>query len=397
MEKDKNSVTSSPLVTVAVVSFCQRHLLNDCLQSVFSQDYDNIELIICDDASCDFDCDEVMQYIQEHKSENIRNIVIYKHESNVGTVKNCQKAFELSQGQYLKFQAGDDMLAEDDVLSKMVHVFEKERVNLIFSRARGCLHDGTLTANLYPSDDAFDMASRCNAEELFELIGTRCWGEFVNAPAAFWRKSFLEQMGGFDLSFKYTEDWPMWLKVCASGECPKYVDVVTVLYRYGGISNSQNEQNIFLGKEHYMESARMLREKALPRMRERHSLWACLKCLQATKSIEERVTQEIYWASWGFSSKLFWKLKNVPFSFLSFLIKCNRGVFTIKVGKCLIWTVLFGILYQFDIEISHLFLLKPVWAGLFIFWIMVSLCLCLLRAFAESFQLVSVLKRGIQR
>lgn len=383
-----------PLVSVALVTFRQRHLLNACLESIFSQDYPNIELIICDDASCDFYIDEVSAYIKKEKSENIKNIILYKHPNNVGTVNNCQKAFELSKGTYLKLQAGDDMFASDDSLSSMVDIFEREKVNLIFSRARGCQYNGELTNNLYPTDAAFDMASHATAEELFELIGTRCWGMFVNAPAVFWRRSFLEKMGGFDLSFRFTEDWPMWLKVCASGEKPRYVDRVTVLYRYGGISNSQPAQNRVLAEAHYKESARMLRELALPRLKEKHSKWACLKCIQAAKSIEERATYEINWSTWNFFEKLWWKIRNIPFFLLSFVIQAVRDGIHIPITYTALSCAILLLLYYYNVSIY------PTWNNRVIWGISLSVCglvlfvKLLLRLFVSGLSLLSYLKKN---
>lgn len=124
--KIKKIEEQKPLFTVALVTFCQRHLLEDCLDSIFNQDYDNIELIVCDDCSCDFDPDDVRNYIDENKSENIKNVVIFKHEHNVGTVKNCQKAFELSNGAYFKLQAGDDVFFGENVLSTIYREFQKK-------------------------------------------------------------------------------------------------------------------------------------------------------------------------------------------------------------------------------------------------------------------------------
>ena len=385
----------SPLVTIALVTFRQRHLLNACLESVFSQNYPNIELIICDDASCDFDIDEVSAYIEENKKDNIKNVIIYKHPRNVGTVRNCQKAFELSNGVYLKLQAGDDMLASDESLSSMVEIFERERVNLIFSRARGCQYNGEPTNDLYPADAAFNMACQANAEELFELIGTRCWGMFVNAPAVFWRRSFLKEMGGFDLNFQYTEDWPMWLKVCASGERPKYVDQVTVLYRYGGISNSQPIQNASLAEARYRESARMLRELALPRLKEKHSKWACMKCIQAAKSIEERSTYELYWDNWNFFERLCWKVRNLPFFLLSFVIQAVRDGIHIPVTNVALGSFVVLLLYHFNVSLYFSWNSRVIWAILLTLLLTVLLIRFMLRTFVGTLSFLSHFKKKL--
>lgn len=394
MSAEKRS-KQPPLITIALVTFRQRHLLNASLKSIFSQDYPNIELVICDDASCDFDIDEVSLYIENNKSDNIKNVIVYKHPHNVGTVQNCQKAFELSSGIYLKLQAGDDMFASDTAVSSMVEIFEREHVNLIFSRARGCQYDGQLTDNLYPSDTAFNMARQADPEELFELISTRCWGIFVNAPAVFWRRAFLEKMGGFDLNYQYTEDWPMWLKVCASGERPRYVDQVTVLYRYGGISNNQPIQNARLAEKHYKESARMLRELALPRLREKHSKWACMKCIQAAKSIEERATYEAHWADWNLLERICWKVKNIPFFLLSFVIQAVRDGIHIPVTNVTLGCFVILLLHYWNVSLYPTWNSRAIWAILLTILLAILIMKLLLRAFAGTLSFLSYIKKKL--
>ena len=72
----------APLFSIVVLTYLQRHLLNDCLDSVFEQDYPNIELVVCDDCSADFDPEEVRAYIDEHKEENIKKVTVYKQPQN---------------------------------------------------------------------------------------------------------------------------------------------------------------------------------------------------------------------------------------------------------------------------------------------------------------------------
>ena len=46
------TVTSEkPLFSIAIISFNQRNLIEDCIRSILQQTYDNIELIVCDDNS----------------------------------------------------------------------------------------------------------------------------------------------------------------------------------------------------------------------------------------------------------------------------------------------------------------------------------------------------------
>ena len=387
--------TNIPLFTVALVTYRQRHLLNDCLQSVFRQDYGNIELIICDDHSCDFDREEVLAYIQEHKGPNITAVQVYQHEQNVGTVQNCQKAFELSHGVYLKLQAGDDMLAEEDTLTDMAELFQKKNCKLIFSRARGCTYEGEKTDDLYPSEAAFKQAEKCDAEGLFELIGTACWGKYVNAPAVFWKREFLEQMGGFDTSYQYTEDWPMWLRVCETGECPCYVDKVTVLYRYGGISNSQPEQNLLMAKAHYRESARMLREIAVPNFQRTGNKQAYLRAIVAAKEIEGRATSEVDWKTFGLRQKMAWKLRNISFYWQIFVLKSQMGNIYYPLKKLVLWDLCILLLFHFKSFGLFPWDMSEVWAVVLLCSWAITLLQACKRIAAEGIHCLALFRKGV--
>ena len=341
-----------PLFSVALVTFEQRRFLNQCLESVFSQDYGRIELIVCDDFSADFDVFEVRRYIEENKTPNIVNVIVYQQPGNVGTCANCQKAFELSSGDYVKFFAGDDLLASPKALSSMAAYLKYPSNGLVFSRARGMTHDGEKTNNLYPDDASFALAQSSDARHLFELYATHCWGKFFFAPSSYWRRDLLEEMGGFDLTYKYTEDWPIFMRVCERGITPQYIDEVTLFYRYGGISNTQDESRFEQARVHYMESSAILLECALPVLKKDYPYMSRICCWYAAKSLEARCVHEIDWMRiWDLPQRIAWILRHIPFFAVgTFLAACGGRIYpSLKIPAALCaaaWCVMY-----FDIVI----------------------------------------------
>lgn len=357
--------TNDELFSIAVVTFQQRHLLEDCLDSIFEQDYPNIELIVCDDESCDFDVEDVKNYIDEKKQENIKNVIVYKQPLNVGTTANCQKAFELSGGIYFKLQAGDDMLREKDVLTKMAVHFKTSSARIIATYAQACTYEGVLLQAFYPPGDNFMKAVNASPAQLFEYIGTQPWGAFVCAPAVFWRRELLEEMGGFDLSYKFTEDWPMWLRLCQKGIKIHYVGEVTTIYRYGGISNNQSDLNKTLGRAHYLECIRLLKEISWPKLQKEHSLFSRLRCWHSIKSIESRIINEAYWSNWNFCQKAAWKIKNSPFFILSNLFHIRVAGIKVNKKPAIVLTFLFLFLFYFEVPMVGLPFSQYIWAFCF--------------------------------
>ncbi len=94
-------------VSVIVPVYKSEKFLDKCVQSILSQTYKNIELILVDDGSPDNSgkiCDDYAQ-----KDERV--VVI--HKKNGGTCSARNAGLERVKGQYLMFVDGDDWLALD--------------------------------------------------------------------------------------------------------------------------------------------------------------------------------------------------------------------------------------------------------------------------------------------
>ena len=82
------SKETRPLVSCITTTYKKFNYLYQTLDSIFMQDYPNIEIIIGDDGSSDFPEQELKNYIEKHKGKNITNVVIHHEEKNRGTVSN---------------------------------------------------------------------------------------------------------------------------------------------------------------------------------------------------------------------------------------------------------------------------------------------------------------------
>ena len=384
-------VSDLPLFSVIILTYLQNHLLKDCIDSILMQTYPNIELIICDDCSADFNEKEVLQYITENKMENVKNVIVYKQPQNVGTTANAQKGVELSTGVYFKLHAGDDMLFDENVLTEIEQLLCKADVHLIAARSVACYHDGTMTEHYYPSAQAVAAMKNGNAQRQFELIGTQAWGEYVNAPAVFWKRAFFDEVGGFDLSYKYTEDWPMWLKITGQGYRITTIEKVTTIYRYGGISNDSSSMNATLGKAHYIESVRLLKEYALSKFEEEGNKKKIMRCRQCIRCLNVRMEVEGNWDTWTCIEKLVWRCKNIKFLLISWIYR--KRMYGMNLPCRGLYIFLAACLAMFVVHAS-------VWPGvsLDIFWawaaIVAIICIIARKGVSKAINLlVAILNR----
>lgn len=96
-----NNIDKHPLVSVVSCVFNEGKYLKECIESVLSQSYRNIEYIIWDDGSTDNTKDIVMSF------DDNRITYIYSENRGIGhsTIMACNKA----RGTYIARIDGDDV------------------------------------------------------------------------------------------------------------------------------------------------------------------------------------------------------------------------------------------------------------------------------------------------
>ena len=100
-----------PLVSVIVPIFKIDRFLGHCIESIISQTYRNIEIILVDDGSPDR-CPELCD-LYAGKDERIRVI----HKQNGGLVSARKAGLEISRGEYVTYVDGDDWIGAGHISS----------------------------------------------------------------------------------------------------------------------------------------------------------------------------------------------------------------------------------------------------------------------------------------
>ncbi len=123
---------SNPLITFSIPTWNRSHLLKHTLDSILMQvegkvSMDQIEILVCDNASDD----STRIIVQEYKNKYNTTIRYYRHEKNVGVVKNILKTLELTRGKYWMFY-GDDDLIPDNTLHKLLKAIADDKSVLFF-------------------------------------------------------------------------------------------------------------------------------------------------------------------------------------------------------------------------------------------------------------------------
>lgn len=121
----KNLEFVKPLVSVIIPTYNSQKYIKDCLDSVISQTYRNIEIIIADDCSKD----ETLKIVEQYKDERIK---ILTSKTNKGPADARNRATELANGKYIAFLDSDDYWALDK-LQKQIFFMENNHYDFTYT------------------------------------------------------------------------------------------------------------------------------------------------------------------------------------------------------------------------------------------------------------------------
>lgn len=122
-------------VSVIVPVYNVSDYLDECINSIIEQTYNNIEIILVDDGSTD----NSAQICDYYKKLDDRIIVIHKKNGGLSDARNA--GIEIMSGKYVTFVDSDDYLAKESIalLVKAVEIFDSD---MIFTRDGCRFHDG---------------------------------------------------------------------------------------------------------------------------------------------------------------------------------------------------------------------------------------------------------------
>ncbi len=222
---------NNPLVSVIVPAYNHEKYVEDLIDSIVSQSYANIELLICDDSSTDQTYSKILGRKKELEKRFVR-IQILKNDENLGVVKNINKMLKLSQGKYIKIIASDDMLLQDGIKDLVTYYESHQEYDMIFSNCIICSekdHYPLVNNNYKVGYSRIPNLSENVFQRLFE-------SNFILGSTIFALRKTYDIFGFFDESFSI-EDWEYCLRIAKLGKIGFYNNK-TVAYRI--VCNSQS-------------------------------------------------------------------------------------------------------------------------------------------------------------
>ena len=95
----------SPLVSVCIPAYNNADTILETIQSVLTQTYQNLELIVVDDRSTDDTYQVVKTFAKQAGDDRLH---LYQNEKNLGMAGNWNHCMELCKGDFIKLLCADE-------------------------------------------------------------------------------------------------------------------------------------------------------------------------------------------------------------------------------------------------------------------------------------------------
>lgn len=178
-----------PKVSVAIPTRNRAPLLKRALESVFAQTYANLQVVVLDDCSED-DTPEVIAFFEKR----FPNLQAFRERAGSAT-KAIKKAVDRTEGEYLARLDDDDFWPDPDKTVLQVDFLEKnpDYVAVGGGLIRVDSHNRERARYLFPETDQ-------------DIRRAMLWYTPLPSVVSLYRRSAVEQVGGFDSAVPYADD-----------------------------------------------------------------------------------------------------------------------------------------------------------------------------------------------
>lgn len=217
---------SMPLVSIVVPCYNHEKFVQECIQSIIDQDYQNIELIIIDDGSKDNSVKkiEAMRDVCEKRFTRFE----FRHRSNKGLCATLNEALEWCEGVYFSPSASDDILATQKISSQVGTFKNNHDIVAVFT-------------GIFLIDQDKNILATKGSQKKFTFKDVFLRTQLMPGQAVMLVTEEIKTIGGYDESIKI-EDLDLFLRLGKQGFWFLSIETPLVYYRKHGNNLSGDHQ-----------------------------------------------------------------------------------------------------------------------------------------------------------
>jgi hypothetical protein len=198
-----------PRISIVTPSFNTGRYIDAAIRSVLNQEYTNVDYLVMDGGSTDNTLDVLKSF-----GDSIR----WESRADKGQADAIHRGFEQTTGDVVTWLNADDTFVPG-AFRKVAEFFAANPdVAVVYGDAQYIDSQGSLIGS-------------CAHIEPFNLNRLRYYSDFIVQPAAFFRRSAYEAVGGLDTSLHYGMDYDLWLKLAERFKIA-YLPILLANYRW---------------------------------------------------------------------------------------------------------------------------------------------------------------------
>lgn len=224
---------------MSIVIPCYNHenFVQDCIQSVIEQTYENIELIIIDDGSKDNSVLKIQEMLE--KCQNRFKQFEFRYRPNKGLSETLNESLEWCQGKYYSVLASDDQMFDNKTALQVAYLEKNKDCVGCFGGYQLIDENNIVTAYSKKDEKSYSF------NEIF------LHKHDLPAPTQMLLLNKLKEIGGYRKGI-IIEDWYMWLKLAKIGKL-HYISEYLAFYRNHSDNMSKKIEIMHLGRNQVLD------------------------------------------------------------------------------------------------------------------------------------------------
>jgi len=192
---------SNPLISICMLSYNHEQYVAESIESVLTQTYKNIELIIVDNASED----RTKEIIEFYTNKDNR-ISFYPMEENTFVSYGINYAIQQAKGEFIATLSADDYFEKDKISIQLAYML-KSGITNSFTWINSVNDQGEKIES--PIETQFNQEFTWKSLQKYFLI----YGNTLCAVTCIFHKSIFEKYGYFDNRLLQAQDFDLWLRI----------------------------------------------------------------------------------------------------------------------------------------------------------------------------------------
>ena len=229
------------LISVIIPNYNHARYLDERIQTVLNQTYQNFELIILDDCSTDNSKEIIEKYRQNPHVSHI----LYNEQNSGKIFSQWQKGIDNAKGELIWIAESDDKCCPE-LLEKLVLEFQKNE-NLVVSFCKTVFFSDNGYEEFTHTIDAEKKSHFTNVEFVSQYMSRGC--PMLNASACLFKKETAKGIDNLYMDFKGAGDRLFWTLMCECGDVAVVNEYLNYMRQHPNNSTKRNFQTGINQKE----------------------------------------------------------------------------------------------------------------------------------------------------